>query len=55
MSTAEEIEVNVRQIEESTPTTKPAVQMFELMRKLMLAGVGAFALIVWMKARRRQA
>jgi poly(hydroxyalkanoate) granule-associated protein len=44
MSTAEEIEVNVRQIEESTPTPNPSVQMFELMRKLMLAGVGAFAL-----------
>jgi poly(hydroxyalkanoate) granule-associated protein len=46
MSTAEEIEVNVRQIDESTPTStpNPSVQMFELMRKLMLAGVGAFAL-----------
>jgi poly(hydroxyalkanoate) granule-associated protein len=44
MSTAEEIEVNVRQIEDSTPTPAPTVQMFELMRKLMLAGVGAFAL-----------
>lgn len=44
MSTAEEIEVNVRQIEDTTPAANPSVQMFELMRKLMLAGVGAFAL-----------
>jgi poly(hydroxyalkanoate) granule-associated protein len=44
MSTAEEIEVNVRQLDEQTPTVNPTVQMVELMRKLMLAGVGAFAL-----------
>lgn len=44
MSTAEEIEVNVRQIDEPVATPAPPVQMFELMRKLMLAGVGAFAL-----------
>ena len=43
-SSAEEIEVNVRQLDDPTPAPKPAVQMFELMRKLMLAGVGAFAL-----------
>jgi poly(hydroxyalkanoate) granule-associated protein len=44
MSSAEEIEVDVRQLDDPTPAPKPAVQMFELMRKLMLAGVGAFAL-----------
>lgn len=44
MTSAEEIEVNVRQIEEPTPTPNPGVQVFEIMRKLMLAGFGAFAL-----------
>jgi poly(hydroxyalkanoate) granule-associated protein len=44
MSTAEEIEVNVRQIDETPAPVNPTVQMVELMRKLMLAGVGAFAL-----------
>jgi poly(hydroxyalkanoate) granule-associated protein len=44
MTTAEEIEVNVRQIDEPTPTPNPTVQVFEVMRKLMLAGFGAFAL-----------
>jgi len=40
----EEIEVNVRQVEEQTPTFNGSAQMFEVMRKLMLAGVGALAL-----------
>ena len=44
MTTAEEIEVNVRQIEEPAVTPNPGVQVFEVMRKLMLAGFGAFAL-----------
>jgi poly(hydroxyalkanoate) granule-associated protein len=44
MTTAEEIEVNVRQIDEPTTTPNPSVQVFEVMRKLMLAGFGAFAL-----------
>lgn len=44
MTSAEEIEVNVRQIEEPAATTGPSVQVFEVMRKLMLAGFGAFAL-----------
>ncbi len=44
MTTAEEIEVNVRQIDEHAPTVNPTIQMVDLMRKLMLAGVGAFAL-----------
>ncbi len=40
----EEIEVNVRQVEEPSPTFNGSTQMFEVMRKLMLAGVGALAL-----------
>lgn len=44
MTTAEEIEVNVRQIDEATPTPNPSVQVIEVLRKLMLAGVGALAL-----------
>jgi poly(hydroxyalkanoate) granule-associated protein len=44
MSTVEEIEVNVRQVEEPSPTMNGSTQMFEVMRKLMLAGVGALAL-----------
>jgi poly(hydroxyalkanoate) granule-associated protein len=44
MTNAEEIEVNVRQIDEPAPTANPGVQVFEVMRKLMLAGFGAFAL-----------
>lgn len=43
MTTVEEIEVNVRQIDE-TPPVNPSVQIFEVVRKLMLAGIGAFAL-----------
>jgi poly(hydroxyalkanoate) granule-associated protein len=44
MTSADEIEVNVRQIEEPAATTGPTVQVFEVLRKLMLAGFGAFAL-----------
>jgi poly(hydroxyalkanoate) granule-associated protein len=44
MTTGEEIEVNVRQLEEPTPTPNPSVQVLEVMRKMMLAGFGALAL-----------
>jgi poly(hydroxyalkanoate) granule-associated protein len=44
MSSVEEIEVNVRQVEEPSPTMNSSTQMLEVMRKLMLAGVGALAL-----------
>ncbi|WP_287156104.1 phasin family protein [Chloroflexus sp.] len=44
MTTVEEIEVNVRQIDETPPQVNPSVQVFEVVRKLMLAGIGAFAL-----------
>jgi|YNPMSStandDraft_1061717.scaffolds.fasta_scaffold11017_5 poly(hydroxyalkanoate) granule-associated protein len=43
MTTVEEIEVNVRQIDEKPPVN-PSVQVFEIVRKLILAGIGAFAL-----------
>jgi poly(hydroxyalkanoate) granule-associated protein len=43
--TAEEIEVNVRQVEEEVAETAASnAQMFEVIRKLLLAGVGALAL-----------
>jgi poly(hydroxyalkanoate) granule-associated protein len=44
MTATEEIEVNVRQIEEPTTATASGVQVLDVVRKLMLAGVGAFAL-----------
>jgi poly(hydroxyalkanoate) granule-associated protein len=44
MTTTEEIEVNVRQIDDAPVAPNPGVQAFEVMRKLMLAGVGAMAL-----------
>ncbi len=45
MSSAEEIEVNVRQIEEpAPPAEQQPVLVFDVMRKLLLAGVGAVAL-----------
>ncbi len=44
MTTTEEIEVNVRQIDEGAAMPNPSVQVFEVLRKLMLAGVGAMAL-----------
>jgi poly(hydroxyalkanoate) granule-associated protein len=43
MTTVEEIEVNVRQIDEKPPVN-PSVQVFDIVRKLILAGIGAFAL-----------
>jgi poly(hydroxyalkanoate) granule-associated protein len=44
MSSAEEIEVNVRQIEEPAPPPEQPMMVFDVMRKLLLAGVGAVAL-----------
>ncbi|MFQ3664047.1 MAG: phasin family protein [Chloroflexaceae bacterium] len=44
MSSAEEIEVNVRQIEEAAPPAEQPLLVFDVMRKLLLAGVGAVAL-----------
>jgi poly(hydroxyalkanoate) granule-associated protein len=46
MTTPEEIEVNVRQIEEqaAASTSNPAAPIFDVVRRLMLAGFGAFAL-----------
>lgn len=44
MTATEEIEVNVRQIEEPTTAPVSGVQVFEVVRKMVLAGVGAFAL-----------
>ena len=43
-SSTEEIEVNVRQLEDSPAAMNSGTQVFEVLRKLMLAGVGAFAL-----------
>ncbi|NNJ12524.1 poly(hydroxyalkanoate) granule-associated protein [Chloroflexales bacterium ZM16-3] len=44
MTNVEEIEVNVRQVEDAVPTMNGSAQMFDIMRKLILAGVGAVAL-----------
>lgn len=44
MTATEEIEVNVRQIEEPAAVPASGVQVFEVVRKMVLAGVGAFAL-----------
>lgn len=44
MSSAEEIEVNVRQIEEPAPPAEQPIMVLDIMRKLLLAGVGAVAL-----------
>lgn len=44
MNTSEEIEVNVRQLDEPNTTANPTGQVFEVLRKLMLASVGAFVL-----------
>ncbi len=44
MTNVEEIEVNVRQIDETPAPANPSVQIFEVVRKLMLASIGAFAL-----------
>jgi poly(hydroxyalkanoate) granule-associated protein len=44
MSVSEEIEVNVRQIEDPEAEPDTSVQVLEVVRKLMLAGFGALAL-----------
>ncbi len=44
MSEFEEIEVNVRQIDDSADSAKSNVDFLDLVRRLMLAGVGALAL-----------
>jgi poly(hydroxyalkanoate) granule-associated protein len=45
MTTPEEIEVNVRQLEEQTSeTSTPVAPIFDVVRRMMLAGFGAFAL-----------
>ncbi|NTU84910.1 MAG: poly(hydroxyalkanoate) granule-associated protein [Chloroflexales bacterium] len=44
MTAPEEIEVNVRQIEEQAPPTNPAAPLFDVVRRMILAGFGAFAL-----------
>jgi len=44
MTNVEEIEVNVRQVDEPTSEVNGSAQMFEMIRKLVLAGVGALAL-----------
>ena len=44
MTTPEEIEVNVRQIEEPVPPVSPAAPLFDVVRRMILAGFGAFAL-----------
>ncbi len=44
MTTPEEIEVNVRQIEEPAAPANPAAPIFDVVRRMMLAGFGAFAL-----------
>jgi poly(hydroxyalkanoate) granule-associated protein len=46
MTTPEEIEVNVRQIEEQAAASNgsPTAPIFDVVRRMMLAGFGAFAL-----------
>ena len=44
MTAPEEIEVNVRQLEEQAPPPNPAAPLFDVVRRMMLAGFGAFAL-----------
>jgi poly(hydroxyalkanoate) granule-associated protein len=44
MTAPEEIEVNVRQLEDETTQANPAAPFFDVMRRMMLAGFGAFAL-----------
>lgn len=44
MTAPEEIEVNVRQIEEQAPPTNPAAPLLDVVRRMILAGFGAFAL-----------
>ncbi|WP_174842792.1 phasin family protein [Candidatus Oscillochloris fontis] len=44
MTSVEEIEVNVRQVDEPNTIAANSTQMVEVIRKLILAGVGALAL-----------
>lgn len=44
MTAPEEIEVNVRQMEETPAQPNPAAPIFDVVRRMMLAGFGAFAL-----------
>nr|WP_044200668.1 phasin family protein [Oscillochloris trichoides] len=44
MTNVEEIEVNVRQVDEPSASVPNPTQMVEVIRKLVLAGVGALAL-----------
>lgn len=44
MTAPEEIEVNVRQIEEQPEQPNPAAPFFDVVRRMILAGFGAFAL-----------
>ena len=44
MTAPEEIEVNVRQVEEQSTQANPAAPVFDVVRRMMLAGFGAFAL-----------
>jgi poly(hydroxyalkanoate) granule-associated protein len=44
MTVSEEIEVNVRQLEDPEAEPETSVQVLEVVRKLMLAGFGALAL-----------
>jgi poly(hydroxyalkanoate) granule-associated protein len=44
MTTPEEIEVNVRQVEEQAVQPSPTAPIFDVVRRMILAGFGAFAL-----------
>lgn len=44
MTAPEEIEVNVRQVEEQSTQANPAAPIFDVVRRMMLASFGAFAL-----------
>lgn len=44
MTAPEEIEVNVRQLDEQPIQANPAAPFFDVVRRMMLAGFGAFAL-----------
>lgn len=44
MTAPEEIEVNVRQLDEQPIQASPAAPIFDVVRRMMLAGFGAFAL-----------
>ncbi|MBP1465946.1 phasin family protein [Candidatus Chloroploca sp. M-50] len=42
--TPDEVEVNVREIEEQPEAEKPMVPIFDVVRRMIMAGFGAFAL-----------